>query len=162
MIKIFTTGGTIDKIYFDKKDQFNVGQSMVGEILSEANISINYEITPILSKDSLDITDQDRSLILKRIRDEKDSKIIVTHGTDTMVETALFLSDIRDKTVVFTGSMQPARLRNSDATFNIGYAIAALQLLDPGIYIAINGRIFDPETTRKVREKCRFENVESY
>lgn len=157
MIKIFTTGGTIDKIYFDAKSEFSVGKSLIDDLLDEANITFNYEIESLLSKDSLDMTEEDRRLVHDRVATDEHDKILITHGTDTMSQTASCLTDITDKTVVFTGSMQPARLRHSDAIFNIGYAIAAVQLLAPGIYIAMNGRVFDPLKARKNVEKHQFE-----
>ena len=156
-IKVFTTGGTIDKIYFDKKSEYQVGEPQIGLLLSEANIFFEYEVESILRKDSLDLTDDDRKLILDRIRKDPNTRILVTHGTDTILETAKSLSGIHGKTIVLTGSMQPARLRISDAVFNIGYAIAATQLLPQGVYLAINGRIFDPQKTRKNAKLNRFE-----
>lgn len=158
-IKIFTTGGTIDKIYFDSKSAYQVGESQIGLLLEEANISFDYEVESIIRKDSLDLTDDDRSLIVDRISSDPNQLILVTHGTDTMIETARMLMGIPGKTIVLTGSMEPARLRISDAVFNIGYAIAALQLLSPGVYIAINGRVFDPEKILKNIELNRFESI---
>jgi L-asparaginase len=157
-IKIFTTGGTIDKIYFDEKSEYQVGEPQIGLLLDEANISFDYEIESILRKDSLDLTDDDRKLIVERISSDPNSRILVTHGTDTILETARMLVGIPEKTIVMTGSMQPARLRISDAVFNIGYAIAAAQHLLPGAYIAINGLIFDPQRTRKNVTLNRFES----
>ena len=155
----FTTGGTIDKIYFDKKNDFQVGEPQLGQLLNEANVSFDYEVQPILRKDSLDLTDDDRRLIVDHISSDPNQRIVVTHGTDTIVETAKMLVDIPGKTIVLTGSMQPARFRVSDAVFNIGYAIAAAQLLSPGVYIAINGQIFDPRIARKNVELNRFEDT---
>ena len=157
-IKIFTTGGTIDKIYFDNKSAYQVGESQIGQLLEEANISFDYEVESILRKDSLDLTDDDRSFIAARISSDPNQRILVTHGTDTMIETAKVLMGIPGKTIVLTGSMQPARHRISDAVFNIGFAIAAVHLLPPGVYIAINGRVFDPEKIRKHNELNRFES----
>lgn len=159
MLKIFTTGGTIDKIYFDAKSQYEVGESIVADCLGEANVTLDYDVESILSKDSLDITDDDRKLIHDKVLAESNNKILITHGTDTMTKTAACLGDIKDKTIVFTGSMQPARLRYSDAVFNIGYAIAAVQQLSPGIYIAMNGQVFDSKKTRKNPEKHCFEDI---
>ena len=157
-IKVFTTGGTIDKIYFDVKSEFQVGEPQIGQLLHEANISFAYEVEPVLRKDSLDLTDGDRRLIVDKISSDLNQRILVTHGTDTMIETARMLVMVRGKTIVLTGSMQPARLRISDAVFNIGYAIAAVQLLPPGVYIAINGRVFDPHKTRKNVRLNQFES----
>ncbi|PLY15015.1 MAG: asparaginase [Sedimenticola sp.] len=156
-IKILTTGGTIDKIYFDQKSQFEVGDPQIEQLLSEANITFDFEVRQLMRKDSLEITEADRQLIKQAVAAEQADKILITHGTDTMVETARSLGNISDKTVVFVGSMQPARLRVSDAFFNVGYAVAALQLLPAGVYVAMNGRIFDPLKTHKNVALNRFE-----
>ncbi len=161
MIKIFTTGGTIDKIYFDSKSAFEVGAPQIGHLLDDANVVFEYEVRPIMQKDSLDMTDADRALIVETIMNDDCDKALITHGTDTMVDTARALGDVGDKTIVLVGSMQPARFRITDAIFNIGYAIAALQLLPAGVYVAMNGQIFDPLTTRKNVEDNRFEEIEA-
>jgi L-asparaginase len=158
-IKIFTTGGTIDKIYFDIKSEFQIGEPLIGQLLNEANISFDYEVESVLRKDSLELTEDDRRLIVEGIRSDSNQRILVIHGTDTMVETAKMLVGLPEKIIVLTGSMQPARFRESDAVFNIGYAIAAVQLLSPGVYIAMNGRIFDPHKTWKNVELNRFESA---
>ncbi|MDX1514467.1 MAG: asparaginase domain-containing protein [Gammaproteobacteria bacterium] len=158
-IKILTTGGTIDKIYFDAKSEFQVGDPQIGELLREANVSFDFSVESILKKDSLEMTDEDRSLIRRHAEDDACDRLLITHGTDTMVKTAGTLLGIAGKTIVLTGSMQPARLRVSDAIFNIGYAIAAVQLLDAGVYIAMNGRVFDPRRAVKNVEQHRFEHV---
>ncbi len=156
-IKIFTTGGTIDKIYFDAKSEFQIGDPHINEVLDEANVVFSYEVESLLKKDSLEITDVDRQFIMERVNADSHQRILITHGTDTMVETAKKLLSV-DKTVVLTGSMQPAKLRISDAVFNIGYAIAAVQILPKGVYIAMNGKIFDPKITSKNVIKNRFES----
>ena len=158
-IKFFTTGGTIDKVYFDAKSEFEVGSPQVLEIIRDAHVTFEYEIESILRKDSLDMTAADRELIRQRIETEQCPLIVVTHGTDTMVETARMLVGISGKTIVLTGSMQPARFRLTDAVFNIGTAIGAVQSLVPGVYLAMNGRIFNPLRTRKNREQNCFEEV---
>ena len=158
-IKFFTTGGTIDKVYFDAKSEFEVGPPQVLEILKEANVTFEYEIESILRKDSLDLTEADRHLIRERVEVDACLRIIVTHGTDTMIETGRALLDIPHKTIVLTGSMQPARFRSTDAVFNIGSAIGAVQSLPAGVYLAMNGRVSDPRTLRKNREKNCFEEV---
>ena len=158
-IKVFTTGGTIDKIYFDQKSQFQVGEPQISEILKEANVTFDYEIEPILRKDSLELTDEDRRLIYETIAADPHRHIIVTHGTDTMLVTAKLLQQIPEKVIVLTGSMQPAKLRYNDALFNIGYAVAAVQLLPNGVYVAMNGRIFIPGQARKNVDLNRFEEI---
>jgi len=159
-IKFLTTGGTIDKVYFDAKSEFEVGPPQVLEVLKDANAGFEYEIESILRKDSLDMTEEDRRLIRQRVEAETCSLIVVTHGTDTMVQTAMALCGIPKKTIVLTGSMQPARFRVTDAVFNIGCAIGAVQSRPPGVYIALNGRIFEPAKTRKNVEKNCFEEAE--
>ena len=157
-IKIFTTGGTIDKIYFDQKSEFQIGDPQISELLQEANVTFDYSVESILRKDSLEITDEDRQNIAKVVYIDEHDRILITHGTDTMIETAKALVDISNKTIVLVGSMQPARLRYSDAIFNIGYAVAAAQLLPVGIYIAMNGKIFDPLKAKKNVAMNRFED----
>jgi L-asparaginase len=156
-IKVFTAGGTIDKIYFDANSQFKVGEPQIGDLLREANVGFDYSIESLMRKDSLEMTEADREYIRKAVDRCDDERILITHGTDTMAETSRALVGIEAKTVVLTGSMQPARLRVSDAIFNIGYAIAALQQLDHGVYIAINGQVFDPRHVHKNLQQQRFE-----
>jgi L-asparaginase len=158
-IKFFTTGGTIDKVYFDAKSEFEVGTPQVSELLNDANVTFEHEIESVLRKDSLDMTDTDRALVRDRIAADPATRIVVTHGTDTMIQTARVLKSIAGKTIVLTGSMQPARLRVTDAAFNLGTAVAAAQTLPPGVYIAMNGKIFDPDTSRKNVASHRFEET---
>jgi L-asparaginase len=157
-IKIYTVGGTIDKVYFDRKGAFEIGEPKIGEILAEAGVVFDYELDAVLYKDSLDMTDADRQLIYDRISADTNRHIILTHGTDSMAETAERLAAIAEKTIVLTGAMQPARFKSSDAAFNIGCAVAAVQLLASGTYIAMNGRIFTAGRVRKNVEKNRFED----
>lgn len=159
-IKIFTVGGTIDKEYFDRKSEYEVGHPTIGEILQEAHVSFDYSITPILHKDSLDMTDQDRQMVLDRVASDEHRHIVLTHGTDTMIQTAKKLQAISDKTIVLTGAMAPARFKSSDAAFNIGCAIAAVQLLNSGSYIVMNGRIFHPDNVKKNLDRNRFEAID--
>jgi L-asparaginase len=159
-IHILTTGGTIDKFYFDAKDAFQVGQPQIGQLLREANVTIDYDIRALLHKDSLELTDDDRQLIVAAVRDTPGDRFLITHGTDTMLKTAQALQEaIAGKVMVLTGSMQPAISRTSDAFFNIGFAFAAAQLLGPGAYVAMNGRIFIPGAARKNVEAGRFEAI---
>jgi L-asparaginase len=158
-IQIFTVGGTIDKVYFDKKSRYEVGEPQIGEILEDANVIFRYTVEPILRKDSLDLTDHDRQLIYDRIASDKNQYILVTHGTDTMIQTAKKLQTIPDKVIVLTGAIEPARSKSSDAPFNVGSAIAAVQLLPPGVYLAVNGRIFDPDKATKNMKLNRFEET---
>jgi len=159
-LEIFTTGGTIDKVYFDAKSKFEVGEPQILEVLREANLSIDYQVTPLMRKDSLELTDQDRELVRKSVEASTSTRIVITHGTDTMTATARALTEITGKTIVLTGAMQPARFRFTDAVFNIASAMMAAQTLAEGVYIAMNGQLFDPERTRKNVEMNRFEAIQ--
>jgi len=156
-IQIFSVGGTIDKIYFDQKSRYEVGEPKITDILQEANVTFDYRIESLMKKDSLEMNDADRRLIARKVRTSPLDRVLITHGTDTMIETALALRAIENKTIVLTGSMAPARFQLSDAAFNVGAAVAAVQVLAPGVYIVANGRIFNPENIRKNREMNRFE-----
>lgn len=156
-IMIFTTGGTIDKIYFDQKSEYEVGDPQAGGVLQRANVCFQYEVSSILRRDSLDLTDADRQIIRKAVASTHENKILITHGTDTMINTADVLKDISGKTIVLTGSMYPAQFRDSDAVFNLGCAVTAAQTLPSGVYIAMNGCIFDPASSRKNVKMNRFE-----
>jgi L-asparaginase len=158
-IKFFTTGGTIDKVYFDAKSLYQVGAPQVTEILREANVAFEYEVVSIVQKDSLEMTEADRQVIRQTVEMEPCDQIVITHGTDTMVDTAKYLFGIPNKTIVFTGAMEPARSRYTDAIFNVGCAIAAVQALAPGVYIVMNGRVYPADQVRKNYETRRFEEM---
>lgn len=158
-IRIFTTGGTIDKIYFDQKSQYEIGDPQAGGVLERANVTFEYEVESILRQDSLDLTDDDRRIIRAAVASATEEKFVITHGTDTMIDTAKVLEGIPGKTIVLTGSMYPARFRDSDAVFNLGCAVIAAQTLQPGVYIAMNGQIFDPRISRKNVDMNRFERI---
>ena len=157
---IVTTGGTIDKIYFDDKSDYQVGEPQIGRILQELGVAFPYTVIPVIRKDSLHITDADRELVRATIAAQPSSQVLVTHGTDSMVATARVLASLTDRTIVLTGALNPARFRGSDAEFNIGCAVGAVQSLPPGVYIAMNGRIWDPARVRKNVEANRFEAVD--
>lgn len=158
-IEIITTGGTIDKIYFDAKSTFQVGESQILDLLREANVTLDCRVTSLLRKDSLELTTNDRELIRQRVEASDVTQLVITHGTDTMIETGKYLQGIAGKTIVLTGAMQPARFRTTDALFNVASAITAVQTLPDGVYIAMNGRIFDPRKSRKNVEQNRFEEL---
>jgi L-asparaginase len=158
-LEIFTTGGTIDKVYFDAKSTFEVGEPQILEVLREANLTVDYQVTPLMRKDSLDLTDDDRIKLRQAVEASSAKQIVITHGTDTMIASAKALSGISGKTIVLTGAMQPARFRFTDAVFNIASAMMAAQTLTEGVYIAMNGKVFDPATTRKNVAENRFESV---
>ncbi|MDR1075291.1 MAG: asparaginase domain-containing protein [Xanthomonadaceae bacterium] len=154
---IITTGGTIDKIYFDDKSDYQIGDPQIGQILQELGVAFRFTVIPILRKDSLYIDAEDRELIRATIAAQSTRHVLVTHGTDTMVATAEALRSMEDKTIVLTGALNPARFRGSDAEFNIGCAVGAVQSLPAGVYIAMNGRIWDPAQVRKNVVANRFE-----
>lgn len=144
-ILFLQTGGTIDKDYPAGIDHhgysFIITTPAYKRILKQVNPSFEYETKTIMQKDSLDITDEDRSLILRVCQNSATNKIIITHGTDTMIQTAEVLSQLKDKTIVITGAMSPELFKNSDADFNLGTAVGVVSVLESGIYIAMNGQI---------------------
>jgi len=154
---IVTTGGTIDKIYFDDKSDYQVGEPQISQILHVMHVAFDFEVSALLRKDSLHITAEDRKLIRAALAASEATHVLITHGTDTMVETAAELKGLAGKTIVLTGALNPARFRDSDAIFNIGCAVGAVQCLPPGVYIAMNGRVWDPEQVRKNRNRNVFE-----
>ncbi len=159
-IRFVTTGGTIDKIYFDALSQFEVGDSAVDTILGEGLVSFDYDVVSLFRKDSLQLTDADRAALREFIAADDAGRYVISHGTDTMVETAAVLAAIEGKRMVLTGALSPARFKTTDAVFNVGMAVAAVQLVNPGVYIAMNGRVFPADRVRKNREEHRFESIE--
>lgn len=159
-IRVLTVGGTIDKVYFDDLSSYDVGEPQVQAVFQEANVAFEFVIESLLRKDSLKMTDEDRALVRNRVLEAPEQWILITHGTDTMTQTAAALGDVGEKTVVMTGSMLPARFRASDAPFNLGCALGALQSNPPGVYIAMNGRVFAANNVKKNREKGMFEPID--
>ena len=157
LLTIVTTGGTIDKIYFDDKSTFQIGAPQIGDILTALGVAFVFDVIPIMRKDSLHMDDADRDLVRCTIQAQPHRHVLVTHGTDTMVDTARVLAGIAGKVIVLTGALNPARFQGSDAVFNIGCALGAIQALPDGVYIAMNGRIWDPAQVRKNRDANRFE-----
>jgi len=157
-IVVVTTGGTLDKVYFDAKSEFQVGEPCAGAVLEEARVTVPWRQVECLRKDSLEMTAADRDVLRACIEAQPEPRVVVTHGTDTMPETAEALRCLDGRTVVLTGALAPARMRESDAPFNLGFALAAVQLLDPGVYVAIQGRVFAAGTVRKDRRTGRFES----
>ncbi len=158
-IRFLTTGGTIDKIYFDAASRFEVGDSQVRHILTEGLVRFDYDVVALLHKDSLDMTDADRQLIRDYIAGDDAERYVITHGTDTMPETADALTGLGNRTIVLTGALTPARFRATDAVFNVGMAVAAVQIAPAGVYIAMNGRVFTAGAVRKNRAENRFEDL---
>ena len=152
-IKVFTAGGTIDKMYSEVKGtlNFSFGKQAIKELGEEkVKLNFDYDVERLLAKDSLEMTDEDRELIKKACEGAIADKILITHGTDTMIETAQLLSTIPNKAIVLTGASQPYRFRESDAEFNIGVAIGALNILKNGVYIAMNGRVYEWDKCTKL------------
>lgn len=158
-LTVITTGGTIDKVYFDAKSDYQIGAPQIGEILSQLGVAFEFEVVPVLRKDSLDMDDADRAAIRRAVERQPHRHVLVTHGTDTMVETARALEGIAGKVIVLTGALNPARFQGSDAVFNIGCAVGAVQTAADGVWIAMNGRVWDPQYVRKNREANRFESL---
>tara|TARA_Y100000817_G_scaffold277725_1_gene240038 strand:- start:112 stop:597 length:486 start_codon:yes stop_codon:yes gene_type:complete len=156
-VAILTTGGTFDKVYFDANSEYSIGDPCITSILDEGNVNSDYRIQSILKKDSLDITSKERQIIKNSVEECAEERIIIIHGTDTMVETAKSLEDIKDKTIVLTGAMQPARFKKTDAIFNSGFALAAAQILEYGVYITMNGMVFHSDNVRKNIDLGKFE-----
>lgn len=155
------TGGTIDKGYPAGDDHhgygFEIGEPAVTRVLGRINPEFEYEVKMVTQKDSLDLTDEDRSALSLAIESAKQDRIVVTHGTDTMIQTASILERLTDKTIVITGAMNPELFKDSDAEFNIGFAIAAASILPSGIYIAMSGRVYSPERVVFNNQRNRFE-----
>lgn len=151
-ISLLITGGTIDKDYHLIKGELCFNQSHLPELLEQANSTLKIASNVILMKDSLEMTDLDRQTILQACHQTKQNQIVITHGTDTMVQTALLLQQdqqLKDKTIVLTGAMRPYKLGGSDASFNIGAALSAVQLALPGVYISMNGHLFEANQVEK-------------
>jgi len=155
-IFVVTTGGTIDKIYFDALSKYQIGESVVHRLLEVGRVTYPFRIVEVLRKDSLDLTPEDREIVRAKVAELPTSRVVITHGTDTMTETARVLTSIRDKTIVLTGSLSPARFSESDATFNLGMAFATVQVAAPGVYIAMSGQVFSADRVRKDHAAGRF------
>ncbi len=157
---IITTGGTIDKIYFDDMSDYQVGEPQISETLRAVNVGFEFELRSLMRKDSLHLSGDDRKLIREAVIESDAKHILITHGTDTMPETAMELQDIPGKTIVLTGALHPARFRDSDAVFNIGCAVGSVQSLPEGTWIAMNGMVWKPGEVRKNRAENRFETID--
>lgn len=156
-ILVLTTGGTIDKNYFDALSQYQIVDSGIPALLKEARVALPHRVEEVCRKDSLELTDADRAEIAQRAHDAAEQRIVITHGTDTMTETAKALAAaVPGKTIVLTGALSPARFADTDAPFNLGMAFAAAQVAPPGVYIAMSGQVFDGLNVRKDREAGRF------
>ena len=155
-ILLLTTGGTIDKIYFDALSDYQVGETVMAKLLEVARVKRPFRIEEITRKDSLELDDSDRALIYARVAAAPERHVIITHGTDTMTDTARMLADIPGKTIVLVGALAPARFGESDASFNLGMAFATAQVAEPGIYITMSGSVFRADRVVKDRAKGAF------
>jgi L-asparaginase len=158
---ILTAGGTIDKVYFDLPGDYAVGTSLVEQMLVRARVTQPVEIREIMRKDSLEMTDADRQALRSAVAELSVERVVITHGTDTMPLTAAALEGLPGKIIVLTGAFAPARFADSDAPFNLGMAVAAVQTLPPGVYIAMNGMVVRGASVRKDRTLMRFVPVQS-
>ncbi|MEA1988352.1 MAG: asparaginase domain-containing protein [Pseudomonadota bacterium] len=160
-IQLFITGGTLDKDYNTTSGELVFTETHMNQLLNEANTSLTIDSNVLMLKDSLEMTLSDRETIYQACLNASSSQIIITHGTDTMSDTALYLqskTDIADKIIILTGAMRPFKLGNSDASFNVASALMAVQLVSPGIYITMNGQIFTANNVQKNRAIGQFES----
>ncbi|ABD24995.1 asparaginase [Novosphingobium aromaticivorans DSM 12444] len=155
-ILVLTTGGTIDKAYFDALSEYQIVESGIPALIAEARVALPFRIVELMRKDSLELTDADRALIAAAVREAPETHIVITHGTDTMTDTAKALAPIEGKTIVLTGALSPARFAETDAPFNLGMAFATAQVAAPGIWIAMSGQVFDGLKVRKDRAAGKF------
>lgn len=155
-ILVLTTGGTIDKNYFDALSEYQIVDSGIPALLKEARVALPLRIVEVMRKDSLELTDADRETIRQLAAEAPERCIVVTHGTDTMTETAKVLARIPGKTLCLTGALSPARFAETDAHFNLGMAFAAVQVAPPGVYIAMSGQVFDGLKVKKDRAAGKF------
>lgn len=156
-IVVFTTGGTIDKSYFDGLSKYQFDRSKIRELIANASVSLPFEVVELMAKDSLELTDDDRAAIASAVAEAEAGRIIITHGTDTMAQTAVVLDALGlDKTIALTGAFLPARYADSDAAFNLGMAFATVQTAAPGVYIVMNGTVFNAGEVIKDREQGTF------
>jgi len=160
MIRILVTGGTFDKRYDELRGALSFKDTHVGEMLRLGRSRVEVAIETLMMIDSLDMTEADRARIVARCGDAPEPRILITHGTDTMVETARVLaSGVPDKTIVLTGAMVPYAFGSSDGLFNLGSALSFVQVLPPGVSIAMNGRCFPWNRVRKNKDLGHFEEI---
>lgn len=161
-IRIFVTGGTFDKEYNELKGELFFKETHVSEMLSLGRCKVNVDISTLMMVDSLYMTEADRKDILEHCRKINEDKILITHGTDTMVETARVLGNaIRNKTIILTGAMVPYKFGSSDGLFNLGSSLAFVQALPLGVYISMNGKCFHWNNVRKNKQTGEFEEIKA-
>ena len=160
-IKIFITGGTFDKEYNELTGELYFKNSHMYELLELGRSRLDVDIETLMMVDSIEMSKTERNYIIQKCIEEPIQQIIITHGTDTMIKTARILAEADiDKTIVLTGAMIPVRFGSSDGLFNMGSALSFVQVLSPGVYIAMNGQIFNQENVRKNKKLGIFEEVE--
>lgn len=159
-IRLILTGGTIDKSYNESNGELHFVDTYIPELLQLGRNRSDIEIQQVLLKDSLDMTDADRQAIADACSESKQDKILITHGTDTMVNTGKEIAALGlNKTILLVGAMIPYVFKHSDAVFNTGFALGALQALDSGVYIAMNGKVFNWDNVVKNREIGEFQEL---
>ena len=159
-IRIFITGGTFDKEYNELTGQLFFKDTHMQELLEKGRCRLPVEIRTLMMIDSLEMTGQDRELIAHQCNNCDEDRIVITHGTDTMAETAVLLAEkVKNKTIILTGAMIPIKFGSSDGLFNLGSALAFAQTLPEGVYVAMNGRYFHWNNVRKNRQTGVFEEV---
>ena len=159
-IRIFITGGTFDKEYNELNGQLYFKDTHMSDLLELGRSKVAVEIRTLMMIDSLEMTDEDRELIAHQCNQCEETQIIITHGTDTMSNTARWLAEnVKNKTIVLTGAMIPIKFGSSDGLFNLGSALAFAQTLPPGVYVAMNGRYFNWDNVRKNRQTGVFEEI---
>jgi L-asparaginase len=160
-IKIFVTGGTFDKEYNELEGKLFFKETHLHEMIELARCKLKIDIVTLMMIDSLDMTDDDRKIILEECKKTKEDKILITHGTDTMVETARVLGNsIKDKTIILTGAMIPYKFGSSDGLFNLGSSLAFVQTLPQGVYVSMNGKYFHWDKVKKNNQTGMFEKIE--
>jgi L-asparaginase len=159
-IRIFITGGTFDKEYNELNGELYFKDTHMSDLLEMGRSKVQVEIRTLMMVDSLEMTDEDRELIIHQCINCEETQIVITHGTDTMSETAKVLAKkVKDKTIILTGAMIPIKFGSSDGLFNLGSALAFAQTLPPGVYVAMNGRYFNWDNVRKNKQTGVFEEV---
>lgn len=159
-IRIFVTGGTFDKEYNELEGSLFFKDTHLQEMLALGRSRVNVDVRTLMMIDSLDMTEEDRETIAKNCFKAKEDKIVITHGTDTLVDTAKILAQkVKDKTIILTGAMIPYKFGSSDGLFNLGSALAFVQTLQPGVYVAMNGKFFNWDNVRKNKKTGEFEEM---
>jgi L-asparaginase len=158
-ILVVTTGGTIDKQYFDALSEYQIAESVIDRLLKIARVAHPFRVIELMRKDSLELTDEDRALIASVVGEAPESRVVITHGTDTMTDTAKALAHLTGKTIVLAGALAPARFSESDASFNLGMAFACCQAAEPGVWITMSGSVFNGLKVRKDRVAGKFVEI---